>query len=87
MPIVVIKTVDMEKSMQERAIDVALEALKDKVTEEEIAKHIRETFEKQYGHLWHCYCGRSFSSFVTHEKGRFIYFYIGQVGVCLFGTM
>lgn len=35
---------------------------------------------------WHCFAGRNFGSFVTFEQGRFIYFYIGQTGVCLFGT-
>lgn len=37
-------------------------------------------------HRWHCFVGRNFGCFVTHEASRFVYFYIGQVGVCLFAT-
>ena len=33
---------------------------------------------------WHVFVGRKFGLFVTHEEGKFIYFYIGQVGVCIF---
>ena len=35
---------------------------------------------------WHCFVGRNFGCFVTHEHSKFIYFYIGQTGVCLFST-
>ena len=35
---------------------------------------------------WHCFVGRNFGSYVTHEASKFIYFYIGQMGVCLFST-
>ena len=35
---------------------------------------------------WHCLVGRNFASYVTHEDSKFIYFYIGQMGVCLFAT-
>ena len=33
---------------------------------------------------WHVFVGRKFGCFVTHEDGKFIYFYIGQTGVCIF---
>ena len=35
---------------------------------------------------WHCFIGRNFGCFVTHEASKFIYFYIGQTGICLFAT-
>ena len=41
----------------------------------------------QYRGLWHCFVGRNFGSFVTHEDGKFCYFYIGQTGFLLFGTV
>ena len=35
---------------------------------------------------WHCFVGRNFACYVTYEEHSFIYFYIGQVGVCVFAT-
>jgi len=35
---------------------------------------------------WHCFIGRNFGCFVTHEASKFIYFYIGQTGICIFAT-
>ena len=42
------------------------------------------TLSKHY--RWHCFIGRNFGCFVTHEASKFIYFYIGQTGICLFAT-
>lgn len=36
---------------------------------------------------WHCFVGRNFACFVTHESKNFVYFYIGQTGVCVFKTV
>ena len=35
---------------------------------------------------WHCFIGRNFGCVVTHDASKFIYFYIGQMGICLFAT-
>lgn len=35
---------------------------------------------------WHCFVGRNFACYVTYEAQSFTYFYIGQVGICLFAT-
>ena len=35
---------------------------------------------------WHCFVGRNFACYVTYEASSFTYFYIGQVGICLFAT-
>lgn len=29
-----------------------------------------------YLNRWHCFVGRHFASYVTHEKGKYMYFYI-----------
>ncbi len=44
-------------------------------------------FAAQYRGLWHCFTGRNFGAFVTHEQDKFTYFYIGQIGFLLFGTV
>lgn len=48
-------------------------------TELQIAKYLRSHFEKSFlNSVWHCFVGRKFGSYVTHEQGYYIYFYIGQ---------
>lgn len=32
------------------------------------------------------FVGRSFACYVTHEDGKYIYFYIGQTGFCVYAA-
>mmetsp|Transcript_37176 Transcript_37176/g.48990 ORF Transcript_37176/g.48990 Transcript_37176/m.48990 type:complete len:91 (+) Transcript_37176:143-415(+) len=82
----VIKTSLMTVDMQEQAIQVAQDAIRDHNTEQEIAQAIRRNFEALYPSTWHCLVGRNFGCYVTHEASKFAYFYIGQMGICLFST-
>ena len=82
----VIKTSVMSTEMQDTAIQVAQDAIKEHHTEEQIASAIKEYFEKNYKSVWHCMVGRNFGCFVTHEASKFTYFYVGQMGICLFST-
>lgn len=82
----VIKVSYMNASMQELAIQVAQDAIANFTTEQEVSSSIKSKFEQQFPSTWHCFVGRNFGCFVTHEASKFIYFYIGQVGICLFAT-
>ncbi|KAJ1431502.1 Dnl2 protein-like protein [Ochromonadaceae sp. CCMP2298] len=82
----VVKTSHMNASMQEFAIMSAQDAIANFTSENEIAASIKQKFEQQYPSTWHCFIGRNFGCFVTHEASKFIYFYIGQTGICLFAT-
>ncbi|KAK0768170.1 Dynein light chain [Friedmanniomyces endolithicus] len=53
---------------------------------QEIAHHIKRTFDERKGATWHCIVGRNFGSFVTHETKHFIYFYLGHCAILLFKT-
>ena len=52
--------------------------------EKDIAAYIKKEFDKKYQPTWHCVVGRNFGSYVTHETGHFIYFYIGHIAILLF---
>uniref|UniRef100_A0A7S2STQ1 Dynein light chain n=1 Tax=Rhizochromulina marina TaxID=1034831 RepID=A0A7S2STQ1_9STRA len=82
----VIKHSSMTPDMQEMAIQCAQDAIAAKNTEQEIAMAIRQNIETMFPATWHVLVGRNFGCFVTHEASKFIYFYIGQVGVCMFAT-
>ncbi|KAI4722651.1 hypothetical protein E4T48_01115 [Aureobasidium sp. EXF-10727] len=55
-------------------------------TMQDIAHHIKKTFDERKGVTWHCIVGRNFGSFVTHETKHFIYFYLGHCAILLFKT-
>jgi len=81
-----IKAVDMNEDLQQEAIEVAQEAMKEYNIEKDIAQYIKREFDKRKGATWHCIVGRNFGSFVTHETKHFIYFYLGHCAILLFKT-
>ena len=73
----VIKKADMEEDMKQFAIKNAEHALDVASSELLIANYMKNSFEKTYTGVWHCIVGRNFGGFVTHEKCKYIFFYIG----------
>ncbi len=66
---------------------IAQDAIRDNYTDNTIAAAIRKRVQAVYPlFIWHCFVGRNFSSYVSHEASKYIYFYVGQIGVCLFAT-
>ena len=76
----VVKSSFMTPAMQEAAIIAAQDAIANFTTEQEIASSIKTKFEQQFPSTWHCFTGRNFGCYVTHQSAKFIYFYIGQMG-------
>jgi dynein light chain LC8-type len=68
------------------SLSLGLQALDRFTIEKDIAAHIKKTFDSKIEGTWHCIVGRNFGSYVTHETGSFIYFYIGPLAVLLFKT-
>lgn len=83
-PKVVVKAVDMSDSLQAAAIEIAQKAFEDFTVEKDIAQYIKKEFDRQYGVTWHCIVGKSFGSYVTHETGNFMYYYLGSIAILLF---
>eukprot|EP00270_Netrium_digitus_P010160 TRINITY_DN3132_c0_g1_i1.p1 TRINITY_DN3132_c0_g1~~TRINITY_DN3132_c0_g1_i1.p1 ORF type:complete len:101 (+),score=29.22 TRINITY_DN3132_c0_g1_i1:146-448(+) len=83
---IVIKSEDMDSAMQKEATDCAVEAMEKFTLEKDIAGYIKKEFDRRHGAIWHCIAGRSFGSYVTHEAGHFLYFYVDATAVLLFKT-
>ncbi|XP_063962645.1 uncharacterized protein LOC135155960 [Lytechinus pictus] len=79
----VIKSVDMTEDMQDRALDLGVDAMERFQTEKDRAAHIKKTFDLEFDTTWHVIVGKHFASFVTHEAKCFIYFYIGPMAFLL----
>ena len=82
----IVKSADMSNEMQTAAIEAAEQALSKYDVERDVAKAIKEAFDKEHGEPWHCIVGKSFGSFVTHDSGHFLYFYLGDTAILLFKT-
>ncbi|TNV70685.1 hypothetical protein FGO68_gene10441 [Halteria grandinella] len=81
-----IKLVFMDDDMRDYAINEATKALETSNSEKLVASYMKMSFEKKYKSVWHCIVGRNFGAYVTHEVGRYIYFYIGQKGFLIWST-
>ncbi|VDP69985.1 unnamed protein product [Echinostoma caproni] len=72
----VIKNADMANDRQEDAVQTAAIGLDKYQVEKDIAAFLKKEFDRKYGPTWHCVVGKSYGSYVTHESGNFIYFYL-----------
>ncbi|VDP69679.1 unnamed protein product [Echinostoma caproni] len=80
----VVKNADMDERLQQEAVDIACEAIGKYSMEKDIAAHIKKAFDKNHSGPWHCIVGKTYGSYVTHEKRHFIYFYLGSYAILLF---
>nr|CDS29000.1 dynein light chain [Hymenolepis microstoma] len=80
----VIKAADMTEEMQQKAVDIASDAMSRHDIEKDIAAYLKKEFDQLYGPTWHCIVGRNFGSYVTYETKHFIYFYMGNLAILLF---
>lgn len=51
--------------------------------EKQLAQHLKNEFDKQYGVGWNCVAGRNFASHVVHQTKKYIYFEIKDTCVLL----
>ena len=85
LPAPVVKSIGtMSKELEHEALKVALDAMERLNTEQAMSHEVKEHFDRKFSPTWHCFVGRNFGSFVTHQTGHYIYFYIGQMGFLLF---
>lgn len=81
---VLVKSADMPEDRQDAAVQAATQAVEKYNVEKDVASSIKKDFDSRYGPTWHCIVGRNYGSYVTHETGCFIYFYLDNIAVLLF---
>jgi dynein light chain LC8-type len=79
----ILKASDLPEEIQVKLFELAKQSLSYKV-EKDIATFLKKELDQQYGPTWHVIVGKSFGSYVTHEQGFFIYFYIGDLAFLVF---
>jgi dynein light chain LC8-type len=83
-PQATVKVGDMNRDMEAYAIQTATEGLERYNNEKDIASYIKKEFDRKYSPTWHCFVGRNFGSYVTHENNHYLYFYLGQMAFLIF---
>ncbi|ODQ81199.1 hypothetical protein BABINDRAFT_160590 [Babjeviella inositovora NRRL Y-12698] len=73
----VLKAADMPEELQYNVFELAGKFSQEHQLEKDIAQLLKKALDEEYGHTWHVIVGNSFGSYVTHEMGFFVYFYIG----------
>ncbi|CAH8487656.1 unnamed protein product [Schistosoma margrebowiei] len=79
-----IKSTDMPESMQCIAVDCCAAACERFTDDRDIAKYIKQEFDKRYGGTWQCVVGKRFGCYVSHTENCFIYFHLYLNAVLLF---
>lgn len=72
--------------LKEEIFEISLKAVKEFTLEREIAGVVKKELDIKHGSTWHVIVGRSFGSYVTHEKGHFMYYYVGPLAFLVFKT-
>lgn len=72
--------------MRDEIFEIASKAVETHQLEREIAGVLKKELDVKHGNTWHVIVGKNFGSYVTHEKGHFIYFYIGPLAFLVFKT-
>ncbi|XP_043695264.1 dynein light chain 1, cytoplasmic-like [Telopea speciosissima] len=76
----------MLQTMQDEALYLAAKALDvfDITDSTQIARFIKQEFDRLHGLGWQCIVGIGFGSFLIHVCGCFIHFCIGSLAILLF---
>ncbi|CAG9329923.1 unnamed protein product [Blepharisma stoltei] len=79
----IIKSVDMPEEIANKAIQTAFDAKEKFTNHNQIAAYIKRQFDSEFQPAWHCIVGRGFGSFVTHDTGNLVYFFLEEFAILL----
>jgi hypothetical protein len=84
----VVKISAVSPDVEQDCIDCAAFALRELRLSEQtaIAQFVKRELDQKYGSLWHCVVGRQFGSYVSHDNGHFLYFFIDDCGFLIWRT-
>ncbi|CAK9440362.1 uncharacterized protein LODBEIA_P44620 [Lodderomyces beijingensis] len=80
----ILKASDLSEEIQGKIFELTDQAIQNYKVEKDVAAYLKKELDQIYGPTWHVIVGKSFGSYVTHEQGYFIYFYIGELAFLIF---
>lgn len=78
------KKSDMSKEMQQDAVNCADEALNRFEIDQDIAKFIKQQFDRVHGPSWNCIVGKNYCTYLNHIPNHFVFFYLRRYAFLLF---
>ena len=74
----------LEGKEKDTLVSTVKEALEYCRSEQEIATHIKEKYDRDYDPNWHCIVGKSFGSNVTFQEHKYAFIRAGPLFILLF---
>lgn len=89
LPNVELHIVEMSNAERDLAVDLAKRGVVSLFRNErrsfcEVAKFIKQEFERQFHGAWHVFVGKHFGAWITHEAQKLVYFHIGQAAFLIY---
>ncbi|KAF7259458.1 hypothetical protein EG68_03219 [Paragonimus skrjabini miyazakii] len=79
-----IKYSDMDDAAQQMAVDCCAAAFERFSLDQDVAKYVKNEFDRRFGGVWHCVVGTNFGSYVAHTPKCFLYFLLNSRAILLF---
>uniref|UniRef100_A0A7E4UUI1 Dynein light chain n=1 Tax=Panagrellus redivivus TaxID=6233 RepID=A0A7E4UUI1_PANRE len=74
------------QDMIQVACDLGWVALKKFTSEGEMARFLKQYFDRTYGATWICVVGKTFGSYISVDSKYFIHIHIGKTAILLYKT-
>jgi len=77
----------MPSEFRPRVYERAIEALKEKDAEKDVATIIKKGCEEEFKGMWHCIVGVEFGASLATETGFVLFFRVGLQNILVFRTL
>lgn len=82
---VVVRACDMPEDMKKVGVDICAKAVAAEQSESKVATMIKKQFDALYPEIkWHCFVGRAYGSYFTHDPGTFLHVQVAKEVIILF---
>ena len=81
----IVKASDMNDTLRSRAIEICNKAVSEKASASQMASFIKKSLDELAPEQrWHCFIGRVYGCYFTHDPGSFLHVQIGKEIITLF---
>lgn len=78
---------NMPSELRPKVYEKAMEALKEKEAEKDVATIIKKSCEEEFKGMWHCIVGVEYGASLSTETGFVLFFRVGLQNILVFRTL